>query len=181
MIRNGQRPGEGSDRLSADQWQHVCGLAAVSDFFDAWLFIILGWNLMSRAGTTAGVRYSWLSWDVDHIVIDIPCHKGDPTGETGQPMKSLYANPLKPSLCFFLALGVSILSRSFEGGTGLIFATHATESSFNDWLRKVSFNGTHNSSHLTAHSTRKGAASYLSSLPGCSSRACDRKQKEETK
>ena len=165
-MHSGKRSSEGSDRLTADQWRSICQAAVSASFYDAWLFMTLAWNLLSRAGTTSKICFSWLSWNMDHIDIDIPCHKGDPTGELGQTTKSLYANPLDPSVCSFTALGVNILSRNFVSNRGLVFEMLSTELKFNDWLRQTASEGSALKQHITAHSARKGAATHLSSQCG---------------
>ena len=72
---------KGSDKLNFEQYKGLALLAAGSNFFHCHAFLLLGWNLMSRSGTTGLVKYKHLSMDGDHINVEVPSSKGDPSGD----------------------------------------------------------------------------------------------------
>jgi hypothetical protein len=97
-IANGDLPSQGSDKLSFDGYKSLCKLAVSSNYIYAHGYLTLAWNLMTRSSTTTMLKFSLISWDTDHITINIPWHKGDNTGELGPTIRSLYANPYVPSI-----------------------------------------------------------------------------------
>ena len=66
--------------LDKQDWRRQ-SLAVASSTFYAHGFLVLAWNLMSRAGSTDTVKFQHLRWDSDHLIVVIPKHKGDRAGE----------------------------------------------------------------------------------------------------
>ena len=169
----GHIPISGSDKLTMDQYKCLCLIAIRSETFFAHGFLVLAWNAMTRSGDTGDIKYEHLSMIGDHISISIPRHKGDSTGESTPTGKAIYANPIFPEVCPFLALSLVLLSReTFVGQDSVIFGSKSKDS-FNTWLK-----GEHleddtsnclNVAHLTSHCTRKGSTSYVVALPGLAS------------
>ena len=75
----------------------------------AWCFFTLGWAMMCRSVTTATTLLTQLSWAGDCICISFDGikSKSDKIGEKQHP-RHVYANPLRPCICPFLALAVHI-------------------------------------------------------------------------
>jgi hypothetical protein len=103
-----------------------------------------------------------------------PKHKGDESGEVSLP-KHVYANPSQPFCCPILAFGLYEFTRGYRSRASLLFESkfEATEARFSKWLLNTCENIS--DSLLTfglelidlgTHSFRKGAASFLSSMPG---------------
>ena len=105
----------GSDKLTFEQYRMMSGLAVASSTFYAHGFLVLVWNLMSRAGSTGNVKFEHLRWDNDHLIVVIPKHKGDRAGNKLPTEKAVYANPVYPEICPFLVLGIVLLSREDNG------------------------------------------------------------------
>ena len=103
----------------------------------------------------------------DHLLIVIPKHKGDPTGDVTPTGKATYANPLVPQICPFLSLAVIVLSRSSHRQNESVLLGKKCDENINYWLKEIQKEGfVFNEAHLTSHCTRKGEASYVESLPG---------------
>ena len=129
-------------------------------------FLNLAWNCTTRLGDIGEIKYEHLSFDDDHIVIVIPCNKANPTGELTSTGKSIYANAVHNRICPFLAIGILVLSRTSLKNLERIFLGSKAEENINTWLKEANNTNYLNTSSLTSHCTRKGSASYVSSLSG---------------
>ena len=114
-IAAGIQATAGSDKLTFEQYRMLSGLAVASKTFYAHGFLVLAWNLMSRARSTGNVKFEHLRWDNDHLIVVVPKHKGDRAGDKLPTEKSVYANPVYPEICPFLVLGIVLLSREDNG------------------------------------------------------------------
>jgi hypothetical protein len=162
-IADGTQGTAGSDKLTFEQYRMLCGLAVASSTFYAHGFLVLAWNLMSRAGSTGTVKFQHLRWDNDHLIVVIPKHKGDRAGEKLPTEKAVYANPVYPEICPFLVLGIILLSRENNGKIESILLGSKSEENINHWLTKTlapTDTETINRNHLTSHCTRKGNQMY---------------------
>jgi hypothetical protein len=149
----------GSDKLTFEQYRLLSLLAVKSSTFYAHGFLILAWNLMSRAGSTGNIKFEHIRWDGDHMIIVIPKHKGDRSGGKLPTEKSVYANPVYPEICPFLTLGILLLSRENDGKIESILLGKKSEENINCWLKKTlapDCTEVINTTHLTSHCTRKG-------------------------
>ena len=160
-------PTAGSDKLAIEDYRKLCTLAAKSAKQYVWCFLVLAWNCMTRLKDTGDIKYEHIRMVGDHILIVIPKHKGDPTGDVTPTGKAIYANPLIPQTCPFLSLAVVVLSRlSYMRNESVLLGKKCDEN-INYWLKEIEKEGFfYNAAHLTSHCTRKGSASYVASLPG---------------
>ena len=135
-ISAGIQTTAGSDKLTFEQYRLLSRLAVASSTFYAHGFLVLAWNLMSRAGSTANVKFEHLRWDNDHLIVVIPKHKGDRAGNKLPTEKSVYANPVYPEICAFLVLGILLLSREDNGRIESVLLGSKSEENINNWLKK---------------------------------------------
>ena len=155
-IAAGLQSTSGSDKLTFEQYRLLSTIALQSSTFYAHGFLILAWNLMSRAGSTGKIKFEHIRWDRDHM---IPKHKGDRSGGKLPTEKSVYANPIYPEICPFLTLGILLLSRENNGKVESLLMGKKSEENINNWLKKTiapDSNEIINRNHLTSHCTRKG-------------------------
>ena len=158
-IASGLQATSGSDKLTFEQYRLLTTIAIRSSTFYAHGFLILAWNLMSRAGSTGNIKFEHIRWDRDHMIIVIPKHKGDRSGGKLPTEKSVYANPVYPEICPFLSLGILLLSKENNGKIESILLGKKSEENINIWLKKTlepDRNELINRNHLTSHCTRKG-------------------------
>ena len=103
------------------------------------------------------------------MVIKVPKHKGDQTGDSISKDKHTYANPLMPEVCPILATAIAVFCIDRKRGDYLLF-TESTSDQFCHLLTvlfddaelippDVNLGAAHQA--LGSHSNRKGAASYL--------------------
>jgi hypothetical protein len=84
-------------------------------------FMILTWNLMSRASSTLAVCLNHIEFVDDALCIYFPKMKNDQLGERPKDPRYVYANPKKPHVCPLLALGMYWLCYDFESNQRLLF------------------------------------------------------------
>ena len=158
-------PTAGSDKLAIDDYRKL--FTAKSAKIYEWCFLVLTWNCVKRLKDTGDIKYEHLQMVGDHLLIVIPKHEGDPTGDVTPAGKAIYANPLVPQMCPFLSLAVLVLSRSSYKENKSVLLGKKCDENITNWLKKVEKKGSlFNEAHLTSHCTRKGSASYVASLPG---------------
>lgn len=135
-------------------------------------FLLLSWNLMTRASNTAAVRAGHLRWEEDALMVGISRQKNDQGAARMNP-KHCYANPKDPSICLILSMAVYFCvtsvpeaevdpvlegsrqqDRFIQGIQSLIESNEAVKTLF----------GEHGitADDIAAHSTRKGGRSYVS-------------------
>lgn len=78
---------------------------ALEDVF-AHSFLSLQWNLMCRSASTAAICYSHVTWRNDALGVVFPKMKNDQSGERPREPRHIYANPVIPSVCPILSLGI---------------------------------------------------------------------------
>jgi hypothetical protein len=144
--------------------------------FFSWSFLILQWNLMARSASVASIMLQHLSWENDALIVTTPKHKGDQEGAHIFP-RHVYANPINPVICPILALAVQVFSTSFLPGNESkerfkLFHGKAQEKRFQNIIRSALDKMDESQAaqlgakpgEIASHSTRKGAASYCSSM-----------------
>ena len=94
-------------------------------------------SFILNLGSTGDVKYEHLRMNGDRIIVVIPRHKGDRSGEKPTE-KSPYSNPTSPQICPFLALGIVLLSREIYKDCDSIILGKKTDENINIWLRSVS-------------------------------------------
>lgn len=174
---NGELPSfEGKQFISLAVYRKVALYALEKNGSDSTfthLYLVLCWNLMGRSNTTANLNMSNIKWDNDSLVIDIPRHKGDQTGEFSSS-KHLYANPFMPEICPILALALYIFSNSFiasnETRRSRLFDGSNPEGAFTRWFHNKPLKNISQEElgmkpqDVGSHSFRKGAATHVSSF-----------------
>lgn len=74
-----------------------------------WLFFVFLFNLMGRRERISRVRFSWIRWQDDCMMVKVPTQKGDQEGNLSY-WKRVYANADCPWLCAVTALAVEVFS-----------------------------------------------------------------------
>lgn len=127
---------------------------------------------MARAASVGGIMLSHIGWQDDHMMIATPKTKTDQTGESSYP-KSIFANPCHPEICPVLSVAVVLLCRPFLPNNPALFAGKDNEDRFSGALSSTlkslseadaSLLGA-SKTDIGTHSARKGAPSYVLSLP----------------
>lgn len=83
--------------------------ACVTSWRYVWLFFIFLFNLMGRRERISRLRFSWIWWQDDSMMVKVPTQKGDQEGSLSY-WKRLYAHPDQPWLCPVTALAVEVFS-----------------------------------------------------------------------
>ena len=131
---------------------------------------------MCRASNAFGIRYSHMRWMDDSLCIYFAHSKTDQLGERPRDPRHVYPNPLKPSICPILALGLYFVAASFDRGSNSLFPGSNQYDRYRKSLSRLT-NTPNVASVLAAnglkpddigsHSGRKGAATYASSGSTC--------------
>jgi hypothetical protein len=152
-------------------------LRETNDGVFAHCFLLMTWNLGCRVNNTTIIKLRDISWaqcfDCFHIVF---AHsKTDQTGEESQYPRHIFSNPADPFVCPLLSLSM-YFSTCFEirvTNDDFLFPGNGQENRFSKILTRVLAahrvevqNLGYELSTIGSHSIRKGAASYLSSMPG---------------
>jgi integrase len=108
------------------------------DCMYARLYVILCWNLVSRANNVGKILYSHISWSQDSMVINLPKTKGDQEG-ANDFQRHVYANPQCPHLCPVLAIAIHVFSCGFTRHEEAIqlFCSPDIQTRFGNWLHDV--------------------------------------------
>jgi hypothetical protein len=75
----------------------------------AHLVSVASWNLISRSGNVVEILNGHLGAEGDHILAWFAHMKGDQMGKHSRLPRALFANPLRPEICFYLALALYYL------------------------------------------------------------------------
>jgi hypothetical protein len=134
-----------------------------------WLFFVFLFNLMGRRERISRVRFSWIWWQDDCMMVKVPTQKGDQEG-TLSYWKRVYANADCPWICAVTALAVEVFSSTpADEFRDLVF--HSTGSSsfqhFQSFLRWAFPEGSLEGvplSRITGHSPKRSAICLVS---GC--------------
>jgi hypothetical protein len=160
----------------------------------AHIYLIYSWNLMSRVNNVSKLRSSHFSTGSscgDAFAVRFARTKSDQKGERTSDPKHVYANPLTPEICPYLTLGMhfAIHRDTREGGSSKdkaldkLFPGGHQSKRFGEALRKHNIDiNAESDSHSdsdssnafrpnrkrkkrkTAHSARKGAPTYASTV-----------------
>ena len=71
-----------------------------------WCFQTFCWNIIGRCSNVQSLMLQHFNWVEDAMVLKVPQHKGNQTGESLSMDKHVYANPLEPKICTILSLAV---------------------------------------------------------------------------
>ena len=171
---------EGKDPLSVDLYADLClwflQWGTLEGVF-AYCFLVLSWNLACRANNTADIRFNQISWasSFDSFEIYFGHTKTDQTGDDAKYPRHIYANPLRPIVCpvFALSLYFTCCFNVIQTEDDMLFPGPDQYQRFSDNLERVISqhpdevrNHGYEPSEIGTHSIRKGAISYVASLPG---------------
>jgi hypothetical protein len=84
------------------------------------LFFIFCYALLGRGERIGRLRFTWIGWSDDSMLVKVPTSKSDQAGALSY-FKRVYANPLKPSVFPVLALAVEVFSRNTSIFTDRVF------------------------------------------------------------
>lgn len=171
---------EGKDPMSVDLYKAICGwlLAyGTTDGVFAYCYLVLTWNLSCRASNTAAIRFADMNWSTcfDAFTISFAHTKNDQMGDESKHLRHIYANPTAPLVCPVLALAMYYSScfNAIQSKDSFLFPGNEQAARFGKILGRVLAENVHTVSQLGytlrdigTHSIRKGAVSYLASLPG---------------
>ena len=167
--------------MSVELYTALCGwllsLGTHRGIF-AHLYLVLTWNLACRSNSTCNIKLSDIVWSTsfDSFHIMFRHSKTDPTGNDARYPRHIFANPDNPVVCPVLALGLYFTCCFSTDGLNpntFLFPGGKQERRFSDIfgkelevheleVRNLGFEV----SRLGPHSIRKGASSFLVSLPG---------------
>ncbi|KAH9132716.1 hypothetical protein AeRB84_020987 [Aphanomyces euteiches] len=165
---------EGKIPLTTEAYRFLAEKALSSSKYGAPVhcFLVLSWNLMTRAESTASIRFDHISWQGDALVIKIGRTKNDQEGKMAWP-RHVYANPFEPTICPILSLGLLVftLGARREGMSALVFDVNVKES-FASWLHRICVDEDErmteigvSAKDIGTHSLRKGVSTALSNSP----------------
>jgi len=141
----------------------------------AWPFFVFCWNLMARSCSVGDMMLQHLRWHGDALVCTLPKHKGDQVGDKIVD-RHVFANPLNPSICPILSLGLLLFCKPFreEGGQQQVFEGNRSECRFSEILRGI-LDSLPEASQLLlgastddigTHSPRKGSTTFVLGMIG---------------
>ncbi|KAF0754916.1 hypothetical protein AaE_005148 [Aphanomyces astaci] len=127
------------------------------------LFLVLSWNLMARSKSTETIQLGHLSYEEDAVGITFFKSKTDQDGSKRRDPRHIYANPLQPHTCAFLALGLYLACNPMLAA-GALFPGSSQRTRFGKGLKLALIEDNPvGSSEIGTHSIRKGAATFVSS------------------
>ena len=176
---DGENYKERKDPMSVDLYQRLaCWFIEwnTSDGVWAFCFVVLTWNLGCRANNTALISVSQMSWSSSFDLFEkfFGHTKTDQAGDDTKYPQHLYENPKNPLACpvFALALYFSCCFNTPLVPDSLLFPGQDQYQQFAKMLIRMLRE--HEEEVLTlgfricdlgTHSIRKGAVSYLASIP----------------
>jgi hypothetical protein len=141
-------------------------------------YLLLTWNLACRSHNTSLIKMSDIAWNCsfDSFQVYFSHTKTDQTGEHSRYPRHIFSNPNNCRVCPVFALAL-YFSCCFGGKKpnvdGFLFPGSKQEVRFGEMLRKVLRDHKdevmvmgYDVDDLGTHSIRKGASTYLTSLPG---------------
>ena len=139
-------------------------------------YLLLTWSLMCRVNSTAVLKLANFQWiDFDCLGITFGHTKVDQFGDDSAHLRHIYSNPHDPLVCPVLALAMFFTSclAGPQTNASQLFEGTLQDDRFGTLLSKVlaeHLSELHDLGYtpndLGTHSIRKGAVSYVSSLPG---------------
>ena len=166
-----------ADPINIELYEKLCVWAIEEGSIMVWVFTIMQWNCMGRCVNVAPLGFRNLKNNEapDSIVIEYDDNKNDKTGENISP-KNCYANPLKPDICMFLALGcyLCVNRDMFDRADDKIFRKNGSDKSSTDTYCKALKKVIHakesrlqtiyqfvREGHFHPHGTRKGSVTHV--------------------
>ena len=172
---------EGKEPMSVELLKAVSGWLLNYNTLDgvwAHCFLLLTWNLMCRSENTALIKFSDIVWSTsfDSFHIRFGHTKTDQRGEHSKYPRHIYANPTCALLCPLTSLSYYFsccFNSRYTVDCLYLFAGTNQEVRFSKIFKKVLQENEEavrrlgfEIHELGTHSIRKGACTYLTSLPG---------------
>jgi hypothetical protein len=140
-------------------------------------FLLMMWNLGCRVNNTTIIKFCDISWanNFDCFQVLFAHSKTNQTGEEALYPRHIFGNPFEPLVCPILSLSMYFTScfNRFVSADDYLFPGKGQEARFTKALLRVLKENEaevkglgYEISSIGLHSIRKGAFSYLSSLPG---------------
>ena len=152
----------------------IHGISCSRVLLVVWFNLLYTWNLAARLTSVTNLKTNCFQMGSDYFTVTFPHTKTDQTGENSWP-KSIYSNPLEPSLCPFLILGLIVICNG--GGLGasssefLLGITSSSNETFTNWLNTALMSFSDEElilmdldRELGGQSGRKGMATYAASF-----------------
>jgi hypothetical protein len=127
---------------------------------------------MARTNTVGNINLRNITWENDCLLVSIPQHKGDQTGENSKP-KHIYSNVFQPEICPVLGLALYILSgavTSANNSNYMLYDSTSPESAYTKWLHEKALKECQDPEvrvmikDIGTHSFRKGSATFVTSF-----------------
>jgi hypothetical protein len=187
IAKEGNRGGdrganrEGKEPMSVALFKAICRWFlnyGTRDGIFAHCYLVLTWNLACRAGNTGRINFADMSWAdaFDAFSIQFSHTKTDQLGEEAKYARHVYSNALTPLCCPLLSLSMyfTCCFNTQQQNNGRLFPGVGQDARFSGILGRVleenaqavELMGYSRRGAIGTHSIRKGAVSYLASLPG---------------
>ena len=164
---------DGKDAMSFESYRLLSErffLKGSRDAIFGHCFMVLMWNLMSRAMNVEKLTIQHIDWEEDAMAIRFSQMKNDQLGERPKDARHLYASPKEPITCPVLCLGIFYLSFNGSAPSNYVFSGSKQYARFSrilkDELKAIRDDGSNpslSSKDIGTHSLRKGSSSYCSS------------------
>jgi hypothetical protein len=173
----GLRQNEGRDPLPFAAYVYLAEILARStdpEHVSANLFLVLDWNLISRADTAIQQNIEHVGMQSDSVVIEMGPTKTDQEAKKHQDHPyHLYSVPKNPAICIVTALAKHLVTRPhLLTGRHKLFEGSNQYEHYNSILCKIVQSDEHrdafiarglNPNYFGSHSLRKGAVTHTSS------------------
>ena len=171
--KEGKLDEQEADPISWSLFKLILSWALDTSNVFVWTYSILQWNCMARSVNIGSLGFHNFRAGEDHIVC---CYDDTKTDQTGKMCtdKHIYANPLEPTVCPFLALAVffSLESLHLSESEKLFQKDGQTTAASQRYCGQLSelFKGNGNNlrgyiraEHANSHGIRKGSATKVTS------------------
>jgi hypothetical protein len=135
------------------------------------LYLLMSWNLMCRTINIESIKFIHLDIYEDALAIFFGNMKNDQEGDTLKDARHVYSNPLEPTVCPILSLGLYLLT--FSNNFDSLFPGTRQSSRFSNCLTRalncekglsiLANSGISSYKEIGTHSIRKGSASFVCS------------------
>jgi hypothetical protein len=156
VLEDGLSPYEGKDSISPDGFLNMQRMALKPQYASPeqmlWIPAINAGtrNLVARVCSIGKLTFATITWKGDAMIITLPRHKGDQTGERVME-RHVHANPVDAWGCFIFWLGIRVLSSGSSGISHYIFGEDVEtlgadgvtackvhrDDAFGKWIRKL--------------------------------------------
>jgi hypothetical protein len=166
---------EGKDPIPIEAYKHLARILLASvnpEWSKAHLFLLLDWNLISRAKNVMQINIDLVTATDDALVFLPGPTKGDQDGIKNQGCPwYVYSNPTNPEICAHLAFCKHLINNPpILNGQNKLFGGSSQYDRINNILWKIVNDPQHiqvfqrlklPAQYFGTHSIRKGAASFV--------------------